>query len=246
MPFIDKLIHINKKNIFHHKTDNGYSFLQEIKIQSQKDLLKNDCLIFSFFKFGVKKILDFYVKNLVLIIRNNIGKNLNSSEWVVVSRANLIHSYLSGSISEALSKNVAKKLNLPHVISYAHINMNKNYSKINSIKERKLEISKRKYLFLNNKILKNKHVIFVDDIINSGLTIQTIQQSLKKYKIKSFNVFTVAKLTSSKLNFEFKLSHAIFMNRQKEKNIKYIKKLFLNSELILTNKFLKLICKNIN
>jgi hypoxanthine phosphoribosyltransferase len=227
----------------YYKSDEGYFFLKKINIKSDKDLYKQDCINFSFFKFGVKKIFNFYVKQLVGIIKKEVS--INSGEWVIVSRANFIHNYISGSISDALTKEIAKKLNLKHVISYPTIDLKNdiNYSKLNSFQARSKEINKRKYLlhFPENVNLKNKNIIFIDDIINTGITIKTIHESLKKYNIKRFEVFTIAKLFTSNPEFEYKLSRVILDKKFKNKNLKLLKKLFSNSELIITHKFLKIL-----
>jgi hypoxanthine phosphoribosyltransferase len=152
---------------------------------------------------------------------------------------------VAGSISDVLAKDISKKLNLKHVISCPTIDLKKdiNYSKLNSIKGRKQEIGKRKYLlyFSEDIDLNNKNIIFIDDIINTGITIQTIHNSFKKYNIKRFEVCTIAKLLAPTPEFEYKLSRIILDKKFKNKNLNLLKKLFSKSELIVTHKFLKIL-----
>ena len=227
----------------YYKSDEGYYYLNKINLKSDQDLYKPECIEFSFFKFGVKKILNKYSKLLTEMITKEFV--IDSNTWLIASRANFIHDYVAGSISDVLAKNVAKNLNLKHVISCPTIDLKKdiNYSKLNSFEDRKREIGKRKYLlhFSENIDLKNKNIIFIDDIINTGITIQTIHNSFKKYKIKRFEVCTVAKLLAPTPEFEYKLSRIILDKKFKNKNLNLLKKLFSKSELIVTHKFLKIL-----
>ncbi len=240
---------VNKKKFKYDKTIEGYFFLKKLQIYSKSDLYKDACLDFSYFKFGVKKYFNLYTKLLIKMIKKEIGKDLYSGNWVLASRANFVHDQIFGSISDAMVKTVAKQINLKYVISYPSLDLEKdvNYSKLKSKNDRANEINKRKYLlhFSEDLDLKNKNIIFIDDIINSGLTIKTIQESFKKHGVKKFKVFAVAKLLTSNLGYEYELSRAILLPEIKNKNIEYLKRLFATSKLIVTHKFLKIIKKDI-
>jgi hypoxanthine phosphoribosyltransferase len=240
-----RLIVSKKYKFKYYLSDDGYFFLNRLQIQSYKDLYQKKCLEFSYFKFGVKKIFNHYAKFIERMIREELS--INSDEWVIVSRANFIHEYISGSISDVLAKELSKKLNLKHVVSYPTIDLENdvNYSKLNSFKDRQSEINKRKYLlhFPENVDLNNKNIIFIDDIINTGITINTIRDSLSKYHIKQFKVFSIAKLVAPSPGFEYKLSRIILDKKFKNKNLIMLKKLFSQSKLIVTHKLLKIIKK---
>lgn len=234
---------MQNKKLKYYKTIEGYFFIEKISIYKKKDLFKKNSLKFSYLKFGVKNIFNLYVKLMIEIIKKEIGNKLNKNNWIVISRSNFPNSYIFGSISQAIGFKIAQKLKLPYVISYPEVNVEKNihYAKLNSLKSRQNEINKRNYLFKSKQkfCLKNKNIIFIDDIINTGLTIKTIHKSLLDYNIKTFKVFTIAKLFTNKLKFEYKLSRCLFM-KHKSKNKKYLKKLFLENKIILTHKLLKL------
>jgi hypoxanthine phosphoribosyltransferase len=233
---------MKEKKVKHYKSKEGYYFLEKIKITSKTDLKKKTCLDFSYFKFGHKKIFKKNAKLLTQIIKKELGNNINTNNWLIISRSNFMNNKIYGSISHALAEKVCKNLGLKHVISYPEIDVNKsiNYSKLDSYKKRQAEIKKRKYYFFSNTIfsLKNKNIIFIDDIINTGITIKTIHKNLKKFNIRKFKVFTVAKLFSKKISYEYDLSRAILTNK---KNLKYLEKKFQKSELIITHKLLKIL-----
>lgn len=240
-----KQIFSKREKFKYYQSKEGYYFFKKIEIQSTKDLYKKECLEFSYFKFGVKKFFDVYAKQIEIMIKERLP--IYSGTWIIVSRANFIHEYISGSISDVLAKKVAQDLNLKHVVSYPTIDLKNdvNYSKLNSFKDRQFEINKRKYLlhFSENVNLNNKNIIFIDDIINTGLTINTIKNSFKKYRIKKFEVFTIAKLFAPSPGFEYKLSRIILNKKFKNRNLKMLKKLFEQSKLIVTHKFLKILKK---
>jgi phosphoribosylpyrophosphate synthetase len=232
-----------KKNGYYISKE-GYIFLKKIKIYSKKDLFKKNSIEFSYFKFGVKKFFNNFSKKILKVIKKELKNKINNKNWVIVSRSNFLNTKNFGSISDALAQHLSTQLKISYIISYPStgLNLDTNYGQLNSKEKRLKEIKNRRYSFIipPNVSLENKNVIFIDDIINSGVTINTIKNSLLQYNIKNFYVFTIAKLLTCDLDFEYKLSRAILLKKRK-KNLKFLISLYSKSQIIITNKLLKII-----
>lgn len=73
----------------------------------------------------------------------------------------------------------------------------------------RLESSGKVKLFLTNHDFENKDIIIVEDIIDTGLTIKTVLEELKKYKPKTIEL-AVLLLKKEKLQFNLNVKYCGF------------------------------------
>lgn len=92
---------------------------------------------------------------------------------------------------EFLAREISKKLNI-EVIDC--ISKHKNIKEQKSLtKEERFKNIQNAFFIKDNKLIKNKNLLLIDDVTTTGATVLECEEVLKKQEIKSIKILTVAK-----------------------------------------------------
>lgn len=92
---------------------------------------------------------------------------------------------------EFIAERISRKLNIP---IYRDIIKSKNIKEQKTLsKEDRLKNVEGAFKIKNNKNIKDKNIILIDDVITTGATLLECEKLLKKYEANSIKILTVAK-----------------------------------------------------
>lgn len=188
LPFIpERFISINNKNF-----DN--------KIQNINFYFKNCISSFYYESVISKAICDFkfnnknsYFKPLAGYISENIKKYYNNINFDFITYVPMFKSkerQRSYNQAALLAKHLSKTLKIPYACLVKKIKDNKPQHSL-TLEKRKTNI-KDVYKFSDNKNIKNKTILIIDDIITSGFTLNETAKVLKLSGAKDIYCATIA------------------------------------------------------
>ena len=160
---------------------------------------------YSKYKYGDFKMIQMFSNQMVTMIKNYYGESLQKTpdEWAIV-----IPPY--GSIPSSiypLAENIAHQLNLNLITTHVGKDNPNSYSALKTKKER-IAARIATDAYLNEKAsIKNLKIIFIDDLVTTGATIDHIKNLLlNTYFAKEVNVFTIARLNTEEPEYEEKIN----------------------------------------
>jgi predicted amidophosphoribosyltransferase len=186
--------------------------------------------LYSMYKFGSRDAIAYFARELVKKIVKSIGSHIEThrSDWVVVtSQFNNMPS-----ASHSVSIEVAKLLCLPFItpqvkqkdaqdVSYASLTQ----------KEQRLVSRRSVGVFLDKRdaqLVKGKKVLLIDDLINSGATVDNLVDILKKdYEVSHINIFVIVRLKSNDLSLESKMNTHMLRTNQVDAIVSILSDLIL-------------------
>jgi len=181
-------------------------FLYEISdLNINEPDIRQLILLYSKYKFGCRTTISLFSEQLARLIIKQLGLDFesNKDKWVVVtSQFNEMPSS-----SHAVSIEVAKLLGISFVTPRVTRKDDQavSYAGLSTIEER-LESRQRVGVYFNERdseILKGRKAIVIDDLINSGATVQNIRNILKEnHAVNTVYIFSVISLKSENLSLE--------------------------------------------
>ncbi len=175
------------------------------KLDEASDDTPSRMLMFRFseYKYGASRAIHFFVKRLASVIRASHGEAIaeDPNAWMVVSPP-----YMSiPSPSQALANNLAKELGLPRIRLHLFQTTKPvmSYSALESKSAREQAIESQDFFVKRPEKLSGKKIILVDDVINTGVTLQATAARLKsQYRVSDIFFFGIVSLETSKPHLE--------------------------------------------
>gem|GEM_PF-4032359 len=156
-------------------------------------------------------------------IREKYGKEIASdkNQWVIITSSPYKR---YNTVTYDVANKVAARIGIPHVTlrdtSGANdlLNLKKPYAAINTKEERERRLTRENELMklaADPASVKDKNVIFIDDIVNTGITIKHAAKILtERYEAGPIHIVAIALLSAKNPRFESYLSTYLFQDRR--------------------------------